>query len=61
METRHGGLLKQKLAERRQELLEGLAQGLSQEGYWTTVGQIKGLAEAFDLSDDTDRQLSGAN
>ena len=61
METRHGGLLKQKLAERRQELLEGLAQGLSQEGYWTTIGQVRGLVDAVHLSDETDRQLSGAN
>lgn len=61
MESRHGGLLKQKLAGRKQELLEGLLRGLSQEGYWTTIGQISGLADAVELSEEADRQLSGAS
>lgn len=61
MESRHGGVLKQKLAERRQELLEQLAGGLTQEGYWTVVGQIDGLADAARLSEDADSQLSGAS
>ncbi len=58
-ESRHGGFLKQKLRERRQELLEHCAQGLSQENYWITVGKLDGLAEAAKLSDDADTELSG--
>lgn len=57
-ESRHGGYLKQKLREHRQTLLEGLAQGVSQENYWITIGKIAGLADAEALSADADTELS---
>lgn len=59
--TRHGGVLKEKIAVRKQELLEQLLQGLSQESYWTIIGQINGLAEAAALSDEADKVLSGGS
>lgn len=61
LESRHAIILKQKIVEHRQELLEMLAAGHVQDFgiYKQVVGQIQGLADAVKLSDDADYEING--
>ena len=61
MDSRHGGLLKQKLAMRRSELLEAMARGVPNDVYAQMVGQVRGIEEAVLLSDEADNELSGGH
>lgn len=55
----HARVLEQLIAERRQLLLEALANGLTSEIYYMTCGKVQGLDEALQLSAEADFKLSG--
>ena len=60
MDSRHGSLMKQKIAARREEILAALGQGVATwDLYNQMVGQLLGLGEAVLLSDDADHELTG--
>lgn len=58
--SHHSRVFEQKIAERRQQLLEGLATGQRDVAdYWLIVGKISGIAEAMKISEAADFELSG--
>lgn len=61
VESRHGSLLRAKIAQRRSDLLEGLAKRLSHEVYMTVCGTIQGLDDALALSEAADQELYGGD
>jgi hypothetical protein len=63
IESRHAIVLKQKIAEHRQTLLEALGNGAAADygAYKQLAGQIQGLADALKLSDDADYEINGGS
>lgn len=60
IKSQHSRRLAQLLAERRQQLLEGLvALAQPHDGYLVTAGKVQGLDEAIQISEQVDRELSG--
>ena len=60
IESRHSGVFKRFLAERRQKLLEELwVYALTGTNVQITAGKIAGLDEALGLSDAADDEING--
>jgi hypothetical protein len=60
IQSHHGRRLRELLASRRQEILEGLADELlPRKNYLTLVGLTWGLNEAIKFSEQVDSELSG--
>lgn len=62
-ESRHGQVLKRKIAEARADRLDSLAKGgaTSFEAYRQSVGYLEGLDAAEGLSDEADNELNGGS
>lgn len=61
IKSQHSHLFGQLVAKRRADLLDGLAQGFAADyaAYRQLVGQLQGLDDALNLSEEADFKLNG--
>lgn len=58
-QSAHSRVLEEGIRKRRQEILEGMAAGVSEVLYHQLVGEVRGLDNALALSDEADSKLNG--
>jgi hypothetical protein len=59
IKSQHTRIFEQRVAVRRQEILESMALGHQNNSYWSLVGQIQGLDDALKISEEADFTISG--